>query len=364
MAMDARRHKQNSAAYPAVLAFGAAASSLVACTTWPAPPATTVDCTVETAYDFRVVEDYSTVASWFSYGDLTPGAVHSQTVNAATGSLPTFPIEGDGVCGNTRALVLATAGHNDYGSGFGSYCLANNYADNGLGSYPCTPQDASGYEGFSFWARNLPLPLARVPGEVTTNVILDGGIPESSIAPDGSLIQPDGGKLVYSPFYEAGVLSVSTPQGPFNPTTISPGVTVFFDDKHSSTLALTFNMNRGTKPEILDTCILPPMQRTCTTTVDTMGNTTTAGSGCVPAPNQCGNSFTRTLQLTEQWQLYLLPFRSFNQDAFPNRAAEDVDPATIFTFGMRFPKEAVAEVWLSKLSFYRKKQLNTDAGGQ
>jgi len=345
MAMDARKLDKVTGA--AVLAFGCAA-----CTTWPIVPVPTVDCSVELAYDFQDIETYDDAASnpaaWFGYGDLTPGAMHTQVVSPATSRLPTLPVEGDGICGSKNALVLVTVGHNDYGSGFGSYCLNNNYADNGAGSYPCTPQDGSDFEGLSFWARNPALPLDSVPGQVITHYILTDGLPDGGI--------PPGSTIVDSGYYDASVLAVGTPQGPFMPTVTNKGVTVYFDDKHSSTLALNFNMNRGTKPEILDPCILPPMQRTCTTTTDNMGNTTTAGSGCVPLPGQCGNSFTRTLQLTDQWQLYLLPFRSFDQDAFPNRATEDVDRKTIFTFGMRFPKEAVAEVWMSKLRFYRKKQ--------
>jgi hypothetical protein len=59
--------------------------------------------------------------------------------------------------------------------------------------------------------------------------------------------------------------------------------------------------------------------------------------------------------LSDHWQFYTLPFSSFGQDLQPSRTTEPVDPATIFTFGMRMPKEAVTEVWISSLGFYRKK---------
>jgi hypothetical protein len=370
MAMDARGLKLDQAvrrtggvaaraagAAQAVTGAAVLAFACAACTTWPIAPAPTFDCSVEDGYDFQSIETYedtsSNPAAWFSYGDLTPGSVHTQQLSPAVSRLPTLPVEGDGICGSQRALVLVTAGHNDYGSGFGSYCLNNNYADNGAGSYPCTAQDGTGFEGISFWARDPALPLDSVPGQVITHYVVSDGLPEAGL-PDGGL--PPGSTIVDSGYYDASVLAIGTSQGPFTPTATTKGVTVYFDDKHSSNLALNFNMNAGTKPLISDPCILPPVQRTCSTTVDSNGYATTAGSGCVPLPRQCGNSFSRIITLTNQWQLYLLPFSDFNQDSFPNRAEEDVDPSTIFTFGMRFPKEAVAEVWISKLRFYRKKQ--------
>jgi hypothetical protein len=240
-----------------------------------------------------------------------------------------------------------TEGHNDYGTGFGSYCLANNY--NGP-SYACAPQDGTGYEGLSFWARDPALPLDSVPGVVLTNFV--GGRPPADAGPI---------RIVDSGYYDATVYTTGTTQAPFIPKTTTKGVTIFFDDQHSTTLAVPYGPTGNLKPTdpqyLPNACDPPMMMGTCyVSTMDPTGASSTSGSGCVPLPNWCGNSFTRTLTLTDQWQLYLLPFTSFKQEALPNRSSEGPDPARIFTFGMRFPKEAVAEVWLSNLAFYRKKQ--------
>jgi hypothetical protein len=361
MSMNGQRRRPKSALGARALTFAGVSAFLPACSTSaPPPPPAAVDCSVEDAYDIRSVENYdpggnSYQASWFAYGDLTPGSVQTQGISAANTHLPTMPIEAGGLCGAQNALVLVSAGHNDYGSGFGSYCLGGNYAmlDPNTYVYPCTAQDATGYEGFSFWARNPPLPLGHVPGQVISRVILDSGIPEAG-APDGDIITDSG-------YYDAPILTYGTDQGPFKPTYTTKGVTVAFDDRHSSTLASTFNTvveEAGVGSEISGPCLqAPPSMGTCITTVDpNTGSTTTGGSGCVPLPNQCGNSFTRTLALTDQWQLYLLPFTSFKQDILPNRTIEDIDLSTIFTFGFRIPKEAVTEIWITKLGFYRKKQ--------
>jgi hypothetical protein len=346
---------------------------IAACSTSPAkPPPAPVDCTVQDPWDIHVVEDYelnplpgnqaTNEASWFSFGDYTPGARHTGQVSAATGRLPTVPIEGNGRCNSHRALVLATEGHNDYGSGFGAYCLGGNYVAlsgplNTL--YPCTPQDATGYDGFAFWARDPALPMDHMPGEVIKRVLLDHILPDGEV-PEGGL--PEGGTLTSSSYYDATLLATGTDQGPFNPTVTNKSVSIFFDDSHSTDSAFNFNNNAvdaGAYDRIIpNPCTQPaPSMGQCITTVDpNTGNTTTGGSGCVPLPNQCGNSYTRTLILTDGWQLYLLPFDSFKQDALPNRTDQPIDTANIFTFGMRFPKEAVAEVWISNLGFYRKKQ--------
>jgi hypothetical protein len=93
----------------------------------------------------------------------------------------------------------------------------------------------------------------------------------------------------------------------------------------------------------------------CQTITDSMGVMTQVGSGCMVVPNQCGDSFTRTLTLTDQWHLYLLPFSTFGQSITPSRTSEPPDVATIFTFAMRMAKESVDEVWIARLGFYRKK---------
>ncbi|MET0412208.1 MAG: hypothetical protein ABW217_12980, partial [Polyangiaceae bacterium] len=70
-------------------------------------------------------------ASWFGFGDMTPGATQAITLQ---------PIP-EGRCESTTALVLVSRGYTDWGAGFGEYQTA------------MAPVDASGFEGVSFWAR-------------------------------------------------------------------------------------------------------------------------------------------------------------------------------------------------------------------
>lgn len=107
-------------------------SALVACSGGPARPEPEVDCSVEDDYELNILQAMEgTMASWYSYGDTTPGAARSVGLQ---------PIPG-GRCESTAALVIGSRGHHDWGSGFGEYQTA------------MAPVDATGYEGVSFWAR-------------------------------------------------------------------------------------------------------------------------------------------------------------------------------------------------------------------
>lgn len=339
-------------------ALAVAIASLAGCSASPAPQPvpTTVDCSIEAQYIIRPVETYeglTAFAPWFSYGDNTPGARHTGPYSAQVGRLPTLPIEGSGLCDSKNALVLATEGHKDYGSGFGSYCLGSNYNGPNSACVPANAIDTDGtpFEGFTFWARDPAMPLDHMPGDVITNIILDGGL-------EGAVPITD--KLIDSGFYDAQVLQHATQQGPFTPTATTKNVTIAFDDRHSSSLADYWNTqlkmypNPNTQP-FPNPCTVPGNTTLCQTITDSQGVMTQVGSGCMVVPNQCGNSFSRTLTLTDQWHLYLLPFSSFGQSITPSRTSEPPDLTTIFTFAMRMPKESVDEVWIARLGFYRKR---------
>ncbi|MEO8180270.1 MAG: hypothetical protein ABI895_15650 [Deltaproteobacteria bacterium] len=107
-------------------------SALLACSGGPARPEPEVDCSVEDDYELSILQPMEgTTASWYSYGDTTPGA---------TNSVGLQPIPA-GRCESTAALVIRSRGYHDWGSGFGEYQTA------------MAPVDATGYEGVSFWAR-------------------------------------------------------------------------------------------------------------------------------------------------------------------------------------------------------------------
>jgi hypothetical protein len=79
------------------------------------------------------------------------------------------------------------------------------------------------------------------------------------------------------------------------------------------------------------------------------------------------------MAVTNEWALYTIPWSNFTQGAYPNRVPNSVLTETgdvpgtglltskLFSLGIRPPKEAPFELWIDKLSFYRKKA-NPDAG--
>jgi hypothetical protein len=106
--------------------------ALLACGAGPARPEPGIDCSIEDDYEFNVLQPMEgTMASWYGYGDVTPGAVNTVGLQ---------PIPG-GRCESSAALVITSRGHHDWGSGFGEYQTA------------MAPVDATDYEGISFWAR-------------------------------------------------------------------------------------------------------------------------------------------------------------------------------------------------------------------
>jgi len=113
-------------------ACGLLGCGLLGCSGGPARPAPEVDCSVDGDYDFMILQSMEgTTASWFNFGDATPGA---------TDAVGLQPIPA-GRCESTTALVVTSHGHTDWGAGFGEYQTA------------MAPVDASGYDGVSFWAR-------------------------------------------------------------------------------------------------------------------------------------------------------------------------------------------------------------------
>jgi hypothetical protein len=260
-------------------------------------PALVVDCSVTDPYEFDVLEQYSTgtTPTWFGYGDMTPGGL-AMTVEAGgpdAGGLPrVLPIEG-GICGIQDALVLASYGHQDYGSGFGDYSFGGFSGggmcdpDSGLPEAPAKYVNASQYEGLSFWARN--------PGETTK------------------------------------------------------GLTLELSDIHSTTVkcptsdqCLPYSNDAG------NNLFVP---------ISTNG-TVQPGSGLAtaqPPADACGNSFSVAILTTENWQLYTIPFSSFNQAFQPDRIPSGLDTAKLALFTVVVPKESVVDLWIANLGFYRTK---------
>jgi hypothetical protein len=85
--------------------------------------------------------------------------------------------------------------------------------------------------------------------------------------------------------------------------------------------------------------------------------------GELPAPTDCGNGFVRVVTVTRQWQLYLLPFESFQQLAQPNRNPNGLDKTGLYQFAINIPKDSIIELWIDDLGLYRHRGDMPEAAG-
>lgn len=152
-----------------------------ACTARAPGPPPPIDCSVEDGYELlpsgQTFEPNDNDPGWYPFGDCTVGRVHTATVES---------IENGGRCGSTAALVLRSSGHHDWGSGFGTY------------EWRAAPQDATGFEGISFWARS--------PGATDKGVLVNLGDDQTEM--EGGICfgssAMDAGPTVEVPIPDAG----------------------------------------------------------------------------------------------------------------------------------------------------------------
>jgi hypothetical protein len=290
----------------AVLAAAFAQLGAAGCSSTPRP-ALTVDCSVQNQYVFSLDdpknplgEKYtSQTPSWFGYGDSTPGAVPADAApvsDAADAAPPSsippvsMPIENGGICGAQYALFLQSSGHNDYGSGFGDYAFAGFNAGGACGA-DGGPVTAAHYVDASAY-EGLSF-WARNPGETTKGVILE-----------------------LTDIHSAQV------------TCPTAGQCVPYSNDAGSNMYVTMGGN-GTLPQ--GSSVASPQ----------------------PPADACGNNFTYPLLTTGEWQLYTIPFSSFHQGFQPDRARGGLDTAHLALMTIVVPKEAVIDLWVANLGFYR-----------
>jgi hypothetical protein len=104
-------------------------------------------------------------------------------------------------------------------------------------------------------------------------------------------------------------------------------------------------------PDASDICI--PIDAGIQATITDPTTGIVVGSVGAVNPRACGNIFYRTLFLTSDWRLYLLPFSTFHQKPAPSRRVDGLDTSGIFNLTIRPVKEAVAEFWIAHLSWYK-----------
>ena len=66
------------------------------------------------------------------------------------------------------------------------------------------------------------------------------------------------------------------------------------------------------------------------------------------------------MQLSDRWELHLLPFEEFYQDHHPNRQPHGIDPRGLRKIGFVFTRAVQAEVWIDQVMFYRRKPERTE----
>lgn len=84
--------------------------------------------------------------------------------------------------------------------------------------------------------------------------------------------------------------------------------------------------------------------------VDTSTN---APQGSVPAENHCGNSFRQLLEVSDQWELHLLPFSDFYQEAQPNRSPQGLG-SELHQLWFDLSRGNAMELWIDQIMLYRR----------
>jgi hypothetical protein len=273
------------------------------CTAYSTLKDVPADCTVENGdvYQYLATDDSEPKVrpngNWWGSGDSDPPDGSSSNAFSTAELIPDGPH-----CGSKTSDVLHSSGYYDWGSLFGY----NNFG---------ATRNGAGYEGISFWAH------ASVGTTNGFTLLLD----DDNTAADDSSTTVKSSKCRDYGVGDAGTPNVPTgPSGTTDPSTGTPIV----------------------------------------------GSSSTRAS----YPDECGNNYTVAMQVTSDWVFYRIPFRAFQQAATPNRVpngALAADPGdldagtTVLTarlrrFGVRAPREAILELWIDKVAFYRKG--SADAG--
>jgi len=161
----------------------------------------------------------------------------------------------------------------------------------------------------------------------------------------------------------AGFGEYQTPQGPVDATGYD-GVSFWAraPTAHTSLGFLMTVQDRNTHPSG-GVCVMPVVDVTNGAyTYNEAGMIVPVG-GDLPSPLDCGNGFQRVVRVTRDWQLYLLPFESFQQQAQPNRVPTGLDRSGIYQFSINIPKDSIVELWIDDLGVYRRTAEAPEPGG-
>jgi hypothetical protein len=269
------------------------------------PPDASVPCSLADAYDTLSIFDFEGSSSgWFAYTDHTPGGVPDLTGGA---NVPVSTLDPPR-CGSSGAIELVAYGNNYWGAGFGDW----------EHNTKASRADGTGYDGISFWARSAS------NSDKTFLLKVDDG--RTFVAVSAA---PDGGAW--------------------------PAATSGDQDLDGDGLLGPGDIASGTA------CLLPPPQSIGDPSCYYGGTQAPTAVTRVPEPGECGNPFHTYVTITEDWQLYLVPWNQLVQWPCPNRLAGGIDPADIRKIEVRLVQGTHYDIWLDDINFYRPR-VQADAG--
>jgi hypothetical protein len=280
------------------LLFGAAVSFFAsACGQDHRSPLPPVDCSVEDAYEFANIANFTAdQTGWYLYSDPTPGGAPNPVPLDGGGedsNVVASDIPAPGRCGDTRIMKLEMHGKNFWGAGFADW------AHNPEGSRV----DGTEYEGIAFWARspiNFEKQFLFYVDDHRT-LTLDASMGGEDLTGDG---------------------------------VIGPGDRV-----------------NGTE------CRLPPPEESGEVPCYKGGVDPPASAGVrVPEPDECGNQFHTRITTTESWQLFFIPWDDLVQWPCPNRLSGGIDKSQIARFEVKLTQGMQYEIWIDNLALYRSRE--------
>jgi hypothetical protein len=299
-ASSARFPRSTGPALVLLLGLGGA----VGCSAYPTLRDEPINCSADSDYEF----DSNTVSTDMRCDrDSTPDSGQSPPIPA--------PIEGGGRCGSNQALEISLVHNNDWGAHCPFTSFRTNYVTTDGGVSISLPRDESAWEGLSFWA--------RAPGNV------------------------------------------------------SKGFTVYLDD--ANTTVMDPNYTPGGHDKIYNAADGGLGGSTINAAVDPATGQVISGAAVASRQpdetgNNKGNSYYVVMLVTSEWVFYTIPWKQFTQQPYPNRVPNsiltetgDVPGTALLTnqlYGLTIgpPKEAPFDLWLDKVTFYRKKGHAPDAG--
>jgi hypothetical protein len=317
--------------FAVAVGFGGGISTLLSlagvfdCSSYPTYKNVPTDCSAQDGYVFYDSKadtaalstgrdlTLSNPSQWFGSADYTlDGGLPVPGPYAASMTTPTSEAILDaGLCGTMPSAMVFRASHNnDWGGLFGNW----NFAQKGLkDASTWTDQNGNTYkdywEGIAFWA--------RAPGATTKAFTLSVDDENTAV-----LVTDDAGVVITPSNCRSYSIDGGTTEQTGSPVGLDP--------------------NSGT-----------PL----------------SGSGTTRAayPDECGNSYTTFVEVTSDWQFYVIPFSQLRQDFRPNRLPNSTVntpyneklgtrllTSALRGVGLRMTREAEVELWIAGMAFYHK----------